>query len=847
MAGDSSGVANEGEENVGKSNVTQQAFFGGYQYDETRKCLMSEHGDEKPLRAQSLAVFAELAKFPNQVVTKAHLIEKIWPRVHVTDDSIGKCVSDIRKALSDSKHVILKTVPRQGYMLIADESPVLDKVKESQTKSTGKLSGIQIALYAALAFIGYVLINNLYESSAPIKTALIEGTPKVNLNVSDGRASAADSLSNNLLPELRVALSRYRTLDLTDSTATDYGIVLTQSSSNRVSVELQNKDSSVLYAQTYDVAKKINSEARLAERIAASIASPGVGALDRELLKASRLKPVELLDEAECFAHGFGCSKCSGEEDNITKRAEACLAHVLDQDPENARALALQATIYAHQYWWGNTLPEPLRSNLKLRKHLPAKAIDAANRAEALSVGNDSSIYWGMTEAYYSSCQTDKMVTSIERGIEINPTDPNLLAAFGNWLSYSGRWDEGAAMTQRALDIEPQHYQKWWWMGLAKTHYSKEEYQEAYDDFLKSFNERNWVSHLQLAYTLPHLGRIEEAKQAVERLHDLAPQMSIEKALEHYEILCFPDSFLEKMKQGLQLAGLPSRGNSDSFSDITLPRAKLIELSGYNAEYLDHGKGEPVVFVHGSLSDYRTWGFYLLPISENHRFISYSRRYFGTQDWLDDGENFKSKIHGEDLIEFVQALDIGPVHLVSWSTGAIPSMLAELERPDLFKSAIHFEPVDRYIFNGQSVDENQLNGWAGKWDYFDTAIDDGDLELAVQRFVEIVFETERGGFADERESIKEIFRQNADNIVLEQAEEDGTRWTLDCEKVRKSTTPMLFVHGDQSHYFYTKQAELFAECTDSKLVVIQNVNHRGPLDAVNEMTEIITGFIDLNK
>lgn len=429
----------------------------------------------------------------------------------------------------------------------------------------------------------------------------------------------------------------------------------------------------------------------------------------------------------------------------------------------------------------------------------------------------------------------------------INPHDPNLLAAFGNWMSYSGRWDEGAEMTQRALNIEPQHYQKWWSMGLAKTHYFKEEFQEAYDDFLKSFNDRNWISHLQFAYTLLYLDRLDEAKLAVKGLQDLAPQMTIEKALEHYEILCFPDSFLKNMKTGLQLAGLQSRGNSDTFTDITLPRAKIAKLSGYSAEYLDHGDGEPVLFVHGTLSDYRSWGFYLVPMSENHRFISYSRRYFGTQDWPDDGENFKSIIHGKDLIEFVESLDIGPVHIVSWSTGAIPSILAALERPDLFKSAIHYEPVDVAIFENQSLDQEQTGDWERRWLYHDEAMDNGDLELGVQRFIEIVFQSGPGGFKNERELMKEIFRQNATTLVIENAEASDTRWTLDCKTVGQLTTPTLIVRGEQSHYFYSRLSELFAECSGSELVTLPNANHRGPLDAVQKLTDIVLKYVDKNK
>ena len=46
-----------------------------------------------------------------------------------------------------------------------------------------------------------------------------------------------------------------------------------------------------------------------------------------------------------------------------------------------------------------------------------------------------------------ASCQPEKLFEAVKRGLAINPDDPNLLASFGNWLAYSGYWDEGAAMT----------------------------------------------------------------------------------------------------------------------------------------------------------------------------------------------------------------------------------------------------------------------------------------------------------------------------------------------------------------------------------------------------------------
>ena len=44
----------------------------------------------------------------------------IWSDIAVTDDSIIQCVRDIRRAIGDDEHRIVRTVPRRGYLLAAD-------------------------------------------------------------------------------------------------------------------------------------------------------------------------------------------------------------------------------------------------------------------------------------------------------------------------------------------------------------------------------------------------------------------------------------------------------------------------------------------------------------------------------------------------------------------------------------------------------------------------------------------------------------------------------------------------------------------------------------------------------
>ena len=845
----------------------QSVYFGGLCFDDQRKQLVTSQGLVQPLRKRSLQVLLYLIEHHDQVESKDEIISSVWGKIQVTDESLVQCIADIRKALGDQEHKVLKTVRGRGYLLVAD-APTFEitesaqpNVSVSTKKSEARISSPQSNQGRYRGVLGLVVICALglwYGKmrtegyTGPLEIATDSQADRPSLSISLGqRATDSADITTGLIPELRVALNRFQSLNLSDRQNTAYRMMLSSPTGlqegTRVAVELRNSSNSIIFANSFSVPAGTDAANTLAIRIAAAIASPGVGAVGRDLLLLSRIKPIESISEAECYANGYGCAKCSGEEDSITLRAEACLANMIESKPENARAWALQATIYAHQYWWGNTLSEPQRSDPSLRKHLPAKAVEAASRAETLSGGKDPAIYWGMAEAYYASCQSDKLYTTIKRGLELNSDDPNLLASFGNWLVYTGRSDEGVSLIEKALAIEPGNYRKWWWMGLAKDSYRKKNYEIAYRYFLKSHSERNWLSQLQLAYTLPYLGRLPEAREAVENLKRLYPGITIEEALETYKLLCFDDEFVDAMKQALIMAGLPSRGDSQDLHSIVMPRAKTTKINCVDTEYLDIGSGEPVLFVHGSMSDYRTWGYYMVPISEQYRFITYSRRYYGTQPWADDGVNYSVAQYADDLIQLIEKLDTGPVHLVTWSSGARSAIAAMVERPDLFKSAVHYEPVANNILDEvQGLDEI-LDEWRGGFSLMAERLDQGDAEGAASRFIEKVFSLPIGGIEKERESVQEIVRQNARVVPLE-----WERWSdpvkFGCEYLQRVVTPTRVLLGTETQEFYKAIAARVTECvSNSEVRFINGANHRGPIDRIEEIAGHVLEFVGQNK
>jgi adenylate cyclase len=69
------------------------------------------------LRPQTLSVLALLVEKAGALVSKEELVERVWPGIAVTDDSLVQCITELRRALGDDSHSIIKTAPRRGYLL----------------------------------------------------------------------------------------------------------------------------------------------------------------------------------------------------------------------------------------------------------------------------------------------------------------------------------------------------------------------------------------------------------------------------------------------------------------------------------------------------------------------------------------------------------------------------------------------------------------------------------------------------------------------------------------------------------------------------------------------------------
>jgi adenylate cyclase len=89
--------------------------FQSFTLDLQRLCLRGPAG-EVDLRPKSFEVLRYLAEHAGRVVPKEEVIKAVWPDVTVTDESLTRCISEVRRAIGDEAQEIVKTISRRGYL-----------------------------------------------------------------------------------------------------------------------------------------------------------------------------------------------------------------------------------------------------------------------------------------------------------------------------------------------------------------------------------------------------------------------------------------------------------------------------------------------------------------------------------------------------------------------------------------------------------------------------------------------------------------------------------------------------------------------------------------------------------
>jgi TolB-like protein/Tfp pilus assembly protein PilF len=315
----------------------------------------------------------------------------------------------------------------------------------------------------------------------------------------------------------------------------------------RVSAQLMDAVSGTqLWAEAYDReigdAGTFQVQDDLTDHIVTSIAD-GYGVLVRSMAAPARDRKVEELSASELVLRHYAFMQQVDPQEHAALRAG--LERALEREPNHATAWACLSNLYQLEYFD--------------RFNPREKPLERAREAAWRAVKIDPACQMGWMElaaVHFLSRDFTAFRETAERAISLNPRDSTTLAWMAIMIAFSGDWERGVALTQRAIDLN-RHHPGWYHNVAFHYHYRRGEYEAALQAAKRiNMPEFHWM-HLMTAASCGMLGRQEEARTAIESLRKYNPTfLDLANVREDVEIWDPDKDDVERLLQGLQKAGL---------------------------------------------------------------------------------------------------------------------------------------------------------------------------------------------------------------------------------------------------------------------------------------------------
>ena len=532
------------------ASTVHRYSFGDFTLDVDRGALL-RGDDEMQLRRQSYDVLLHLVRHAGSLVTKDQLLEAIWGNTAVTDGSITHCLMEIRAALGDDDHTIIRTVVRRGYIF---ELPVNELTATEQGSAAAPHYSRAIIALGIIAAIGAMFL--LLNEDAPAKRDSIA------IMMFENRGGAAedvpfvDSMHDQIMHELdratdlrlishlSVAHFRDKPFDLGDirsSLGADYvmtGSVHRVENAVRLNLKLYNaaKDE-LLWSDSIDRELTVNNLLGMQREVATSIALQLDSTFDpADYVPAAtntpgNLEAFNLYHDGQFYLRQIEDGLLDPE--GVYEAAIARFEAARDADPNWASPYAGLARVYHFGMEYTGLSPEEAadasRENLAKALELDPdhplaldslayiryswdKDFDAARAtyARLRSMGVEPN--WGNGIMEWQLGDYDAAIPLFRQAVVDDPLSYRIRLQLANILACSERYEEAIAEFSRIIAMRPFfNYLKYYVAVLNLRLGNVDEAHTLYEESLADFDDE---SHAALYLALD--GQLERAAAALD-------------------------------------------------------------------------------------------------------------------------------------------------------------------------------------------------------------------------------------------------------------------------------------------------------------------------------------------
>jgi len=301
--------------------------------------------------------------------------------------------------------------------------------------------------------------------------------------------------------------------------------------------------------------------------------------------------------------------------------------------------------------------------------------------------------------------------------------------------------------------------------------------------------------------------------------------------------LTIPPSILQ---QAVAL-GAGSSEPASAVPDSAMLPVKHIHANGTELAYVEKGSGEPVVLVHGLISDYRAWEKQIDELGRQYHIIAYSRRYHYPNAWVGDGSDYSVDLHVRDLAALIQALGVGPVHLIGHSYGGRVATLVAISHPELVRTLVVAETGFVSLLKPRPEWKEVVAEQKSQYESASRAERVGGPERALRAF----FETSRTpDFFDRLPAAdRQRLLDNA-RTLLPARREDIAEEDFTCADVQRLQAPVMWVQSELGARVMHLIGDELIKCQPRiERVTIPNARHAMMRDNPAAFNQAVLAFL----
>ena len=257
------------------------------------------------------------------------------------------------------------------------------------------------------------------------------------------------------------------------------------------------------------------------------------------------------------------------------------------------------------------------------------------------------------------------------------------------------------------------------------------------------------------------------------------------------------------------------------------PEASYAPVNGVNMYYEVHGAGEPVVLVHGAfMTITNNWAGWIGELSKTRKVIAVEMQGHGRT--ADVPRDITYENLADDVAALLNYLKIARAELIGYSLGGSVAMQCAIRHPDKVRRAVIISSTFR---------------------------SDGMIPEALESIPKLTADDFKGSPIETEYKKLSPAPDDFPKFVQRLAATASKRYDFGADKLKATTAPMFFIHGDAdgvrlehiAEMFRLKGGEIHGDMkprSTSRLAILPDTTHVTLMQRMSIIVPMVNDFLD---